>query len=181
MYMTSSLSSNSSEANALLHLEMAMAVGNVAWWEMELPSGNVRFNENKTKMIGREAKDFTHYKHFTDLVHPEDLDRIMGAMQAHLQGSAELYETEYRIKHTDGTYRWFYDRGRIVEKTDDGTIVVMGIVQNITELKTAILELKSRVDEVEKLNSYMLDRELKMAELKAEVAKLQAALAQKQA
>ena len=179
--MGSFLTDSKSDANALLHLDMAMAVGNVAWWEMEMPSRNVVFNENKTNMIDMDAKDFTHYKDFTNLVHPDDLEKIMAAMRSHLDGSAPLYETEYRIMHKDGTYRWFYDRGRIVQRADDGSMVIMGIVQNITELKTTIIDLKNHVDEVEKLNSCMVDRELKMAALKDELLKIQALLAEKTA
>lgn len=115
-------------------LELALEASGLAWWEMELPSGVVFFHENKAKMIGRNAKDFTHYTDFTNLVHEEDHENAMAAMQAHLTGQAELYETSYRIKCKDGTYKKFYDRGKIVAR-EGNTIRLSGFVIDITDAK----------------------------------------------
>ena len=37
-------------------------------------------------------------------------------MMQHIQGSKDIYETKYRIMAADGSYRQFYDKGRIVQK-----------------------------------------------------------------
>lgn len=113
-------------------LETALEAGGIAWWEMEMPSGVVFFSDNKTNMIGRRAGDFTHYTHFTELVHPDDYDAMMKAMTDHLEGRQPYYETRYRIKHKDGHYVTFYDRGKIVYK-DEKVIKVAGIVINMSE------------------------------------------------
>ncbi|HTK39926.1 MAG TPA: PAS domain-containing protein [Patescibacteria group bacterium] len=103
--------------------ETAMEAIGLAWWWMELPSGVIFFSPNKAKMIGRNPSDFIHYRHFTDLVHPEDYAHIMQDMSDHLDGKKPLYETTYRIKHNDGHYVQFVDRGRIVGKKDGETMV----------------------------------------------------------
>jgi PAS domain S-box-containing protein len=118
-------------------LELAMEAGGMAWWEMELPSGVVFFSENKTKMIGRNAADFTHYTDFTNLVHKDDHQNAMQAMTDHLTGKKNIYETSYRIACKDGGYRKFYDKGRIVSKDPDGTIKLTGIVIDVTDMKVA--------------------------------------------
>ncbi|MBI3889424.1 PAS domain-containing protein [Candidatus Saccharibacteria bacterium] len=113
-------------------LETALEAGGIAWWEMELPSGVVFFSENKTNMLGRKAGDFTHYTHFTHLVHPEDYDQMMQAMEAHIGGKTEYYETRYRIQHKKGHYITYYDRGKIVY--NDGKVTkIAGIVINMSE------------------------------------------------
>ena len=113
-------------------LETALEAGGIAWWEMEMPSGVVFFSDNKTNMIGRKARDFTHYTHFTDLVHPDDYEAAMAAMKQHLDGTRPYYETRYRIKHANGHYVTFYDRGKIVH--DDGDVIkIAGIVINMSE------------------------------------------------
>lgn len=116
-------------------LETALEAGGIAWWEMEMPSGVVFFSENKTNMIGRKSGDFTHYTHFTELVHPDDHDSMMKAMTDHLNGTLPYYETTYRIKHKKGHYIKFYDRGKVVYK-DKNTVKVAGIVINITDRRS---------------------------------------------
>lgn len=114
------------------HIEGALEAARIAWWEIELPSGALRFSRFKTDVLGYEYKDFVHYTHFTDLIHPDDYDSTMKAMSDHYTGKAPLYETTYRIKASDGSYRTFKDKGQVVEKTDEG-IVVAGVVIDITD------------------------------------------------
>ena len=45
-------------------LELAMQAANMAWWEMDIISGNVIFDKRKTDMLGFEAEKFGHYKDF---------------------------------------------------------------------------------------------------------------------
>lgn len=103
--------------------EAAMEAIGLAWWWMELPSGVVFFSPNKARMLGRKPADFYHYTHYTKLVHPDDLERIMQDMRDHLDGKKELYETSYRIKHKNGEYVRFYDRGKIVGQKDGETLI----------------------------------------------------------
>ena len=113
-------------------LETALEAGGIAWWEMELPTGVIFFSENKTNMLGRKAGDFTHYTDFTHLVHPDDYEPMMKAMDDHINGKLPYYETKYRIKHKKGQYITFYDRGKIVFK-DKKMVKIAGIVINMSE------------------------------------------------
>jgi PAS domain S-box-containing protein len=66
-------------------------------------------------------------------------------------------------------------------RNEKGNVVgVFGSARDITELKKAEDSLKEHTEEVEKLNKIMVGRELKMVELKQEIAKLKTMLAQKQ-
>lgn len=115
----------------LEHVEEALVAADMAWWELEFPSGALRFSKNKTDMLGYDQKDFVHFTHFTNLIHPKDHDGSMKAMTDHYEGRAECYETTYRIKAGDGTYVTFHDKGKIVERSDDG-FVIAGIVRKVT-------------------------------------------------
>ncbi len=115
-------------------LENAMRTGNLAWWEMDLPSGEVQFNDRKAKMLGYSPEIFEHYTDFTDLLHPEDHDKAMQAMRDHLEGRKESYEVEYRIEKKDGDYKWFRDIGAITEEEGEHKKVT-GVVIDIDERK----------------------------------------------
>ncbi|RYF29266.1 MAG: PAS domain S-box protein [Chloroflexi bacterium] len=113
-------------------LETALEAGGIAWWEMEVPSGVVFFSDYKAKVLGRKPSDFTHYTHFTDLVHPDDYESMMKSMRDHMEGVSDRYETKYRIKHKEGHYITFYDRGKIVQSSN-GVMKIAGIVIDVTD------------------------------------------------
>lgn len=116
----------------LERLETAMEAAGVAWWWMDLPMGVVFFSPIKAELLGRKPDEFVHYKDFTKFVHTDDYERMMQDMTDHLEGRAEIYETTYRIRAKDGSYKKFYDRGRIVARKD-GVISLAGLVFDVTE------------------------------------------------
>jgi len=128
-------------------LDRAMAAGNLAWWEMELPSGKIDFNERKAKMLGYSPESFKHYTDFTDLLHPKDHEKAMKAMQDHLEGNAPSYKVEYRIKMKSGDYKWFRDVGRITEMDKEAKYQkITGIVIDIDKRKKAEIQLRDALD-----------------------------------
>jgi PAS domain S-box-containing protein len=132
-------------------LETAMDFAKMAWWEMEIVTGNVVFDKRKTDMLGYSKDSFKHYKDFTDLVHPDDYDRTMYAMQGHLDGLLDKYEVDYRIKTKSGEYKWFYDLGYILkEETNGKPIKLIGLVIDITARKLAEESLKESEEKYRK-------------------------------
>ena len=115
-------------------MEAALRSGNMAWWELELPSGKVIFNERKATILGYNPQEFTHYTDFTNIVHPDDYESTMDAFRRHLDGTAETYSCEYRIRNSAGGYLWFRDLGKITSRKN-GTITLTGIVTEITGVK----------------------------------------------
>ncbi len=78
----------------------------------------------------------TTFQFFTEKLHPDDFEVAMNAMRAHLYGKKPVYEVEYRIQAKDGSYRWFYDRGTITQRTPEGKpLLLVGIVFDITPSK----------------------------------------------
>ncbi len=147
-------------------LENSMIAGNMAWWEMHLPSGKIFFNDNKAKMLGYNPDDFKHYNDFMKLVHKEDYPKTMITMKKHLNGEKEHYQCQYRIKHKKGTYLWFSDIGKISPQKGN-KIILNGIVTDITEKKLSdekLLqlnnELKTTIEELSVKNE-TVDQERK--------------------
>jgi len=134
-------------------LTIALEAGNMAWWEMELPSGKVLFNENKTRMLGYNSKDFTHYNDFMKIVHPDDKKAVMKAMEEHLLGKIDSFECQYRIKTATGKYKWFHDVGKVIMQTEEKKIV-SGIVLEITSKKETELQLLEAIKKTETANIY---------------------------
>jgi PAS domain S-box-containing protein len=136
----------------MARLELAMHVANMAWWEMDLSTGRVTFEKRKAEMLGYSPEKFKHYNDFMALVHPEDYERTMDAMRSHLDGSADKYEVEYRIKTVSGEYKWFYDVGSVTKRGPEGKpLIVSGLVLDISERRYVDEELQKSHDMLEKL------------------------------
>lgn len=124
-------------------LEKTMEVGKVSWWEMDIQTGNVRFNQQKAKMLGYSPEKFSHYEDFMDLVHPEDYDRTMQAMRDHLDSKAVSYKADYRIQAKSGEFKWFHDTGGITKYDKVGKPEkVTGVVVDITQRKNTEIQLE---------------------------------------
>ena len=144
------------EKNQEATLEFAWT-GNLGHWYWDMVTNAVTFNPLKVTTLGYELKDLPEhvtYQFFTDKLHPEDYSKSMEAMRNHLYGKAEVYEVEYRIRAKDGSYRWYYDRGRITQYGDDGKPVFLaGIVFDITDKKETQLELERRNEILSEMSS----------------------------
>ncbi len=121
--------------------------GNLGHWYWDIPTNNVTFNPLKLKALGfdvQEVKEPIGYDFFTSRLHPNDYERVMENMRSHLRGDSHVYEVEYRIQAKDGTYKWFYDRGAITKRDDNGLpLLLSGIVFDITSRK----EFEARLEE----------------------------------
>lgn len=87
-------------------------------------------------------------------VHPDDRERTANAWNQALQ-TKSLYDTEYRIRATDGSYRYFAVRG-VPVITNDGTIREwVGVCTDIQERKTTEAALTSRASELAYLTAIL--------------------------
>jgi PAS domain S-box-containing protein len=133
-------------------IESIMRLGNIAWWEIDVPTGSVTFNAQKAKMLGYSPDQFSTYQDFTALLHTDDYEQTMQAMRDCLAEDKPVYEIDYRIKTKDGSYRWFHDIGSITSQDEEGNpLKLTGVVQDVTEYKEAARALRRERDLVAQL------------------------------
>ncbi len=120
--------------------------GSLGHWYWNIKTNAVTFNPLKVSALGYTAEEIPEevtYQFFTDRLHPDDYQKTMDAMLAHLHGLSHVYEVEYRIKAKDGSYKWYYDRGRITQYDENGKpLFISGIVFDITEKKRILQNLE---------------------------------------
>ncbi|MBN2875555.1 MAG: response regulator [Spirochaetales bacterium] len=122
-------------------LEATMLAGNLAWWRLDINSGEVLFNEQKTRMLGYAAEDFKTYQDFARLVHEDDYEPMMNAMRKYLDGHTDAYRCEYRIRASNNEYHWFQDIGVASAHNPAGRpIALFGVAIDTTEIKAMQLE-----------------------------------------
>lgn len=113
--------------------------GNLGHWYWNVQTNEVMFNPLKAQALGYTKEELpvkVPYDFFTSRLHPEDYDRIMEQMSDHLKGLTPVYEVEYRIQAKDGSWKWYYDRGKVTRRLTDGSpLFASGIVFDITHRK----------------------------------------------
>jgi len=120
------------------HVESALEIGGMSWWEWDYELNVVKTGEAKYAMLGYTKEEIGNgFEAWTNYIHPEDYPKAMSAMRTHLEGKKDHYFVEYRIKHKNGDYLWYRDKGGVVSRTESGKPkLLVGIVINITNEKT---------------------------------------------
>ena len=72
------------------------------------------------------------------LVHPDDIDRFNRAIARLLDGDAETFECEYRVRSGNGDWHTMVDRARVVERSPTGEpLRLLGVRADVTETRNA--------------------------------------------
>ena len=80
-------------------------------------------------------------------VHPDDIDRVLAALNEAIRGTVAVYEAEFRVLHADGTWIWLRSRGRVVERDAEGRALrLVGTDADISKRKAAEEELRQRAE-----------------------------------
>ena len=113
--------------------------GNLGQWYLDFITGEVSYNRLKVEILGYSQDDIPNpvpYSFFTSLIHPDDYLPVMKNMKDHMDNLTNVYEVEYRIKAKDGSYKWFYDRGKVTQRDKNNqAVLAAGIVFDITQKK----------------------------------------------
>lgn len=112
-------------------------LGNLGQWFWDCSKNIVTFNPLKASALGYSQDEIpveTGFEFFTEKLHPEDYDNVMDEMRAHLKGSVPVWEVKYRIQAKDGSWKVFYDRGKVTQRSaDHKPLFVVGNVFDVTE------------------------------------------------
>ncbi|MGA3109915.1 MAG: PAS domain-containing protein, partial [Candidatus Bathyarchaeia archaeon] len=77
-----------------------------------------------------------HIQSWKDLVHPDDLDRVVGLNEDCIENRIPRFETEFRMRTKSGEWKWILGRGRATARDSNGRALRMvGTHQDITERK----------------------------------------------
>lgn len=127
-----------------LRLEMAIDGTGAALWDWDISSNTVYYSSSWKKVLGYSDEEIRFdLAEWTDRIHPDDRKKTLYNLNQYLEGERPAYEAEVRLRHKDGHYLYFLDRGQITLRDDFGRPSRMtGIAFNITELKETQQKLK---------------------------------------
>ncbi|WP_338921219.1 EAL domain-containing protein [Pseudomonas silesiensis] len=106
-------------------LALALKASELGLWDWNLQTDEVH-HTHLQELFGLEPEFVTAMlRHLKPRLHPDDLPSLKRALIEHLKGRSEDYQVEYRVRHGDGHWVWIEDRGRAVERSDNGRVIRM--------------------------------------------------------
>ncbi len=145
----------------------------VEGWPIEYVSDNVRqWGYSPEDLLAGDPP-------YTEMVHPDDLARIIAEVKVNTAAGATGYEQEYRLLTADGRVLWVVDRTRVVRGPDNKPQYYDGVVTDITERKQRQSELTAALGEQRKLNKRLeeANNQLMQSEKMASIGQLAAGVA----
>jgi PAS domain S-box-containing protein len=141
--------------------ELVLAGSGAAIWDWDVPGERVVYSSRWKELRGLSDDEISDsVDEWRNTIHPDDVERVMAALQAHFDGQTTVFAEEYRVRHKDGHWLWISDRG-IAKRNDAGEVVRMaGSETDITERRHAEAELRETESQyrelVESANSVII-------------------------
>jgi diguanylate cyclase (GGDEF)-like protein/PAS domain S-box-containing protein len=103
-------------------------------------NGGIYYSERVSAILGYTVKYMLDNPMlWKSSIHPDDAEDVRSAFQNY-ERTGSPFKVEYRIRDSDGVWRWFYDRA-IAFQFDDGEFIIEGLAMDITERKSSQIRL----------------------------------------
>jgi diguanylate cyclase (GGDEF)-like protein/PAS domain S-box-containing protein len=124
-------------------LDLVLSTSGDVFWELDVRTG-VLARQGIQRLAGASAPDHVPLaKWREEAVHPDDVERLRRLVERHVNGETETFESEHRIRHEDGGWRWVRARGKVTERDASGKVVKLGgTTRDIQELRRAERETR---------------------------------------
>lgn len=123
--------------------QLALQGNNDGIWDWNLKTNDVFFSPRWKEMLGYQDHEIANnIDEWSRLVHPEDLDWVLQAVQDHFHKKTPYYVTEHRLLCKDGSYKWILDRGQALWDNAGNAVRMVGSHTDIHDRKLVEEELK---------------------------------------
>lgn len=144
-------------------LDLAIASSRVGLWKWDLQTGGVWFSDEWKRQIGYEPGELPdRFDEWVSRVHPEDMRRSPVAEDYSANPRPE-YETEFRLRHRDGSWRWIFSHARLEYDSEGRPWRMLGCHFDFTDrhrLEEQLHALTAHLESIREQERTVLAREL---------------------
>ncbi|OLS59836.1 Cyclic di-GMP phosphodiesterase Gmr [Pseudomonas putida] len=106
-------------------LALALEASELGLWDWNLQTDEVHHTQLRELFGLNPDAVKAMLVHLKPRLHPDDVPALKRTLVEHLKGRTEDYRIEYRFRHNNGHWCWIEDRGRAVERDEQGRVVRM--------------------------------------------------------
>lgn len=123
--------------------DIAMASERIGSWDRDVTTNRTQYSSEWKHQLGyRDAEIGARYEEWESRLHPEDKARALAQLAEELSGAATSFSRELRLRHKDGSYRWFQSLGKIERDAAGKVLRVYGVHVDVTGRKRLEAALK---------------------------------------
>src|SRR5207302_2916380 len=89
-------------------LSLAVAATTDVVWDWDLRENRLFLSPAFRDLLGIRETLAGQPADWLDRVHPEDIAALRAALSSHLEGRTSAFDSEHRIHHGDGEWRWMH-------------------------------------------------------------------------
>ncbi len=113
--------------------KLAVQGANDGIWDWDIERDEIFFSSRWKSILGYHDQELENLSNsWLDRIHPRDRAEFHTKLDAHMQGSNELFHHKYRMKHKDGDHRWVETRGVAVLNPSGQAVRMAGSQTDIT-------------------------------------------------
>ena len=122
---------------------LAALAANDGLWDWDLVRDRCDFSPRWRAMLGLESTALLPVaREWLDRVHPDDAPRLRAELETHLAGGSPRLESEHRLRHADGSWRWMLVRAVALRERGSRASRLAGSMTDISARKRAEEELR---------------------------------------
>jgi len=134
---------------------LAALGSNDGLWDWNIPENEVHFSARWKSMLGFQENEISNKpEEWFDRIHDADRARVKNEITAHQNGTTPHFESEHRMLHHDGTFRWMLSRGLAIRDQSGRPLRMAGSQTDITQAKVSdpLTGLPNRLLFIDRLN-----------------------------
>ena len=122
---------------------LAVRAANDGIWDWDLRCDRLYFSPRWHAILGQpERSGDGDPSAWFDLVHDDDRLRLRAAIDAHIAGHTPHLQSEHRMRHADGSWRWVLTRGLAIRDEASAVTRMAGSLSDITDRRSAEVRLQ---------------------------------------
>jgi len=137
---------------------LAVSGSNDGIWDWNLRSDTIFFSGRWKSMLGYEENEVTSSpEEWFGRIHAEDREQVQAKMASHLEGIDAHFESEHRVLHRDGSYRWMLSRALAIRDSEGKAYRIAGSQTDVTTAKVTdpLTGLPNRALFMDRLNTLL--------------------------
>ena len=117
--------------------------GAVGVWDLNLDSNDLYVDATIRMLLGFDEREISNrVADWSGRVHPDDRNAVLAQARSVMASHADVFETEHRMVHKDGSLRWFLSHGSVMRRAEGAPYRMIGTSVDITERKRAADQMR---------------------------------------
>ncbi|KAJ51167.1 diguanylate cyclase (GGDEF)-like protein/PAS domain S-box-containing protein [Clostridium tetanomorphum] len=116
--------------------KLAVDGANDAIWEWNIEKGKLFISDRWENIVGYSLNEnISMKKIIKTIIHPEDKKIAIEDFNKYIRGEVSLYKSTFRVKSSDGDYKWIFNRGKALWNNEGRAVRLSGSLTDITDRK----------------------------------------------